>query len=378
MRISPGRVAASVAAPVLLLALGTGSAAGLSSGTTAAAGQARPAAAAATARFEPVSASFTSYRAGYVLGTRGHTRLPGAAYLVRTINGGGTWTAVAAPNVRLVDPSAPAPGTAVSAVRFADANNGWLFNPALWATHDGGRHWRQLSLPGNARAMAASSGVAFASVTPPGGGSTRLYTSKVGTDRWTLVPGVVPAGALTFYGRAGWAGLPPNLWATTDLRHWHKLPAFHCPPILGARSTPSSLAAGTATRVLLLCTGNGAAGSLGKRVFASANGGRTFGLVGPAPLYGSSVNTLAIPPGRPQVVTLATASGASMLDRSVNGGKTWRTVQYNDGGIGWRDMRYASPTVGWLVHGGDPGSVDHHGLMRTVNAGATWYTVAIP
>ena len=93
---------------------------------------------------------------------------------------------------------------------------------------------------------------------------------------------------------------------------------------------------------------------------------------------GSSVNTLAIPPGRPQVVTLATASGASLLDRSVNGGKTWRMVQYNDGGIGWRDMRYVSPTVGWVVHGGLPWTIGYSGLMRTVNAGATWYNVAIP
>jgi len=377
MKISLGRVAAAAAAPVLLLALGASSAAGLSPGMVAA-GQARPAAALATARFEPVSASFTSYRVGYVLGTRGHTRLPGAAMLVRTVNGGRSWTAVPAPAVRLVDPSGVAPGSSVSAVFFADANNGWLFNPAMWVTHDGGRHWRQPSLPGKPGAMAASNGVAFASVTPWGGGQTRLYASRVGTDRWTQVPGVVPAGKLTFYGRAGWAGLPPSLWATTDLRYWHKLPAFQCPPILGAPSIASSLAAGTTTRVLLLCTGNGAAGSLGKTVFASANGGRTFSLLGSAPLPGSSVNTLAIPPGRPQVVTLATASAASLLDRSVNGGMTWRMVQYNDGGIGWRDMRYVSPTVGWVVHGGLPWTLSLNWLMRTVNAGATWYGVAIP
>jgi hypothetical protein len=374
MRNSISRAAAVVAAPVLLLTLGAGGAAGLSPGAGGG-GQARSPAAAAPARFEPVSASFVSYRAGYVLGTRGHTRLPGAAMLARTVNGGATWAAVPTPAVRLVSPGGVVPGSSVNAVFFADVNNGWLFNPATWATHDGGRHWRQLSLPGSPGAMAASNGVAFASVTPRGGSQARLYTSRVGTDRWTLVPGV-PAAALTFYGRAGWAGLPPNLWATSDLRHWHKLPAFHCPPIGGAPSSPSSLAAGTATRVLLLCTGNGAAGSLGKTVFASANGGRTFQLAGPAPLPGSSVNALAIPPGRPQVVTLATASGASLLDRSVNGGRTWRMVQYNDGGIGWRDMRYASATVGWIVHG--TGMISNNTLMRTVNAGATWYRIAIP
>jgi hypothetical protein len=374
MRISLGRAAAAVAAPVLLLALGASSAAGLSPGTTAAAGQARPAA--ATARFDPVSASFTSYQAGYVLGTRGHTRLPGAVYLVRTINGGRTWTAVAAPKVRLVDPSAPAPGTAVSAVRFADMNNGWLFSPALWVTHDGGRHWRQLSLPGKVGAVAVSNGMAFASVMPAGGAATGLYMSQVGTDRWIRMPGVVPRNALTFYGRAGWAGLPPTMWATSDLRHWHKLPAFHAPRYYEA----ASLAAGSATRLLLLCTGPGGMGHEEKLLYASANGGRTFSKVGTAPFVGFAGHTdaLAIPPGRPLVVTLASSSAESWLGRSVNGGRTWQTVQYNDGGIGWRDLRYASPTVGWIVHGNLPFTVNYNGLMRTVNAGATWYNVVIP
>lgn len=53
-------------------------------------------------------------------------------------------------------------------------------------------------------------------------------------------------------------------------------------------------------------------------------------------------------------------------------------VQYGDGGVGWRDMRYVSPTVGWLVHGNVPHLVNRNWLMRTVNAGATRYRVAIP
>ncbi len=373
MRITFGRAVAVVAAPVLLLTLGAGSAAGQSPGA-AGAGQARPAAAApATARFVPVSASFTSYRAGYVLGTRGHTSLPGAALLVRTVNGGRTWTAVTAPKVRLVDPGKPAPGTAVNAVRFADMNNGWLFNPALWVTHDGGRHWRQLSLQGRVGALAISNGLAFASVTPSGGGPTRLYVSRVGTDRWTRVPGVVPGNALTFYGRAGWAGLPPAMWVTSDLRHWHKLPAFRPP----AYYEPASLAAASATRLYLLCGGPGATGHQEKLLLASDNAGRSFRKAGPAP-FGGIAGALAVPPGRPQIVTLATSSAASFLDRSVNSGKTWRETQYWDGGLGWRDVGYVSPTVGWLIHGSTPNWLVSNVLMRTVNAGATWYNVAIP
>jgi hypothetical protein len=358
----PLRAAAVAVAPALLLGLGASSAVGA---------VAHPgAAASASARFEPASASFVSGRIGFVLGARGCANLPCSARLVRTANGGRTWTAVHAPAVPLVAAYTASPRFAVHTVRFADSRDGWLFGPGLWATHDGGGHWQRIYLPGTVTAVAASNGVAYASLSPYGGGHSRLYESRVATNRWTLVPGVVPAGALTLYGHAGWAGVAPGLWATTDLRHWHKL-SFSCSPY-----TFSNLAAGTRTRLVVLCMGNAAAGSAGKMIYASANGGRTFWKVGPAPLQGSS-GAIAVPPGRPQIVTLAARDGASLLDRSVNGGRTWTWVQYNDGGIGWRDMAYVTPAIGWIIHG-DVGDLTHNGLMRTVNAGAAWYNITIP
>ena len=77
-------------------------------------------------------------------------------------------------------------------------------------------------------------------------------------------------------------------------------------------------------------------------------------------------------------MTLATSSAASMLDRSVNGGRTWREVRYLDGGLGWRDVAYISATTGWLVHGNLPAFISHNELMRTVNAGASRLYIAIP
>jgi hypothetical protein len=178
---------------------------------------------------------------------------------------------------------------------------------------------------------------------------------------------------LTLSGHAGWAGLPPNLWATSDLRHWHKLPAFHA-----ARAyTPQVLAAASAARLVLVCGGDAGMGQETKLVYASANGGVTFSMVGSAPREGFAT-ALAMPPGRPQAVTLAAVSAASWLHQSADGGRTWRsTLHYNDGGAGYSDLRYVSPTVGWLVYGSS-GNVNANALMRTVNAGATWYKVAIP
>jgi hypothetical protein len=46
---------------------------------------------------------------------------------------------------------------------------------------------------------------------------------------------------------------------------------------------------------------------------------------------GGDPYAIAVPPGRANVITLA-ASGASFLDRSANGGKTWTELTVTGGG----------------------------------------------
>ncbi len=363
MKISLGRVTALATVPVLLFALGAGSAS-----AQPASGSPPP-----PSGFEADSASFVSAQTGFVLGARGCSRLPCTARLVKTTNGGRTWSAVHAPAVSLVPPSTTTPLSAVSTVRFASSSDGWLYNPGLWATTNGGRTWQRIELPGTVGALAASDGVAFASVTPASGGTPRLYESLVGTGRWSLVPGVAPGNSLAVSGHSGWAGTPPNLWATTDSgRSWHKL-SFRCPPGRDA----SGVAAASPASIALVCF-SPAAGSSAKAVFVSSNGGRTFREAGQAP-PGGIPRLLAMPPYQPQLMTLAASNGASFLDRSVNGGRTWQQVTYSDGGLGWRDLAYVSATTGYLVHfGGGPVIAYSQGLMKTTNAGARWQTVAIP
>ncbi|TMK98625.1 MAG: glycosyl hydrolase, partial [Actinobacteria bacterium] len=52
-------------------------------------------------------------------------------------------------------------------VRFADDLHGWAFEPALWATSDGGATWRRQAPPGGGRlvlALAGDSDAAYAVV----------------------------------------------------------------------------------------------------------------------------------------------------------------------------------------------------------------------
>src|ERR1700733_2855889 len=161
MKMSIGRVTALAAAPVLLLAAAV---AVMTAGNASASGSPPP-----PAGFEANSASFVTAQAGYVLGVRDCGLLPCQALLETTANGGATWTKVTAPNVQLVPPFSATPATAVSTVRFANKNDGWLFNPGLWQTTDGGQKWQKVGLPGDVAALAVSGGARAASIQKPDG-----------------------------------------------------------------------------------------------------------------------------------------------------------------------------------------------------------------
>jgi photosystem II stability/assembly factor-like uncharacterized protein len=371
MKMSIGRVSALAAAPVLLLAA---AAAVMTAGNASASGSPPP-----PAGFEADSASFVSAQAGYVLGARDCSLLPCKALLETTANGGATWAKVTAPTVQLVPPFSATPATAVSTVRFANKNDGWLFNPGLWQTTDGGKKWQRVSLSGDAVALAVSGGEAYVSIGKPDGGFTtaKLYKSAVGSGTWTQVRGVAPQNDLTAFGHSAWAGVAPDLWTTANSgKTWTKL-SFKCPA--GVLS-PSEVAASSQSDVAIACSDQGypQPGMSIKEVFTSTNGGKTFHEQG-APSEAGQVFQLAMVPGNPKVLTLEAASGATFLDRSVNGGKTWTQATYDDGGTGMRDLAYVSATTGYTVHVSDSPALAYGlGLLKTANAGKTWSTVKIP
>jgi photosystem II stability/assembly factor-like uncharacterized protein len=368
MKMSAGWVAALAAVPVIL-ALGAGGAL-----AQPASGNPPP-----PKGFEADSVSFVTARTGFVLGARGCSRMPCRALLAETANGGKTWNSAPVPKVSLVPPFTGSPRSAVSEVRFASASDGWLFGPGLWATTDGGAKWRSESLPGEVIALASADGAVYAATEPVNGGfnQAKLYRSQVGGTKWTLVRGVSPGNALTVHGHSVWAGIAPALWTSTDTgKHWARL-SFHCPK---ADISASAVAAASTADVAIACSDQGfpQPGFSTKEVFTSANGGRTFHLVGQPPEPGQ-VGTLAMPPGHPQVITMTATSGASYFYRSVNGGKTWQTTTYFDGGLSFRDFAYVSATTGYVIHfNGGPVIAYGQGLLKSADAGANWKTIAIP
>jgi photosystem II stability/assembly factor-like uncharacterized protein len=371
MKMSLGRVLALGAVPALLLAVGAGNA-------SAQPGSGTPP---PPPGFETQSASFVSAQTGFVLGARNCSILPCKALVEKTTNGGKHWTAVNAPAVKLTEHYSDNPANGVSSVVFANANDGWLFGPALWATTDGGKRWNRVNLPpGVVYMMAASGGEAYAALEPTNGGPYQghLYESAVGSGKWSKVSKVAPVITLTSFGHSAWTGVAPDVWTTTNSgKTWSKL-SFACP-----RNYPaaSEVAAASVKDVAIACSNQGdpQPGLSYKEVFTSSNGGRTFHLVPGYPPLAGQIYGLAMPVSRPSVITINAASGASFFYQTVNSGKTWTKTEYYDGGLGFNDLAYVSSTTGYAVHFmGTPYIAYGKGLMKTANAGHTWTSVSIP
>jgi photosystem II stability/assembly factor-like uncharacterized protein len=145
--------------------------------------------------FEPASVSFVSASDGFVLGNTPCAHTPCTALLVTT-DGGKKWSPVAAPRVALWSgcggACAPSqPPSDVTTVVFANASDGWVFGPSLWATTNGGHFVSRLPLEGlTSGVVAASSGHLFAVATTATGAeapsaTSILYCSTDGGRTWS-------------------------------------------------------------------------------------------------------------------------------------------------------------------------------------------------
>jgi photosystem II stability/assembly factor-like uncharacterized protein len=335
------------------------------------------------ADFQPLSVTFVSADMGWVLGSAaGCASDTCPVVIVRTLDGGRTWTRIAAPATSLAFAGGFLAGSGVRGLRFADALDGWAFGPGLWATHDGGKTWKQLTIPGvpggAVAALEASAG-AVQVVAYDGNTTFRIASSPVSSDAWLLSALKVPVGAgpvpevqLVLQGQAGWllendrvvtagAQLVGGTWEA-----WQ-------PPCLTFMG-PATLAAANARELNAVCTvgvwGPAPGDQQGDHLYRSSDGGQTFVETGPQ-LPVNGVEAIAAPTTSTIVAAGYGPSNSVELVASNDGGLTW-TVVLNAGQVQVTYLGFTTATQGVLITSDSGGRSQ---LLMTRDGGHTWTPV---
>jgi hypothetical protein len=352
------------------------------------------------AHFAPTSVTFVGLDTGWVIGqagTPGHCYTQYCTSVAQTDTYGKTWFGGPAPRT-----GAPLGGSGVSQIRFLEGINGWAFGPELWATHDGGQGWTQVSTGGlrvtSLETVGSEAFAVFARCTGTGtdfaAGCTRfyLYSSPAGSDAWRPVPGSGLAGG---FGAPG-GGAGSAAVVLTSSRGYFYTPAgtlFSGPVIDGAawtQAAPAALpclpgAAGVSGRpsggqlaaygaggLALACPapgsggaggGAGAAGGANQQetVYGSADGGQTWQRSGALTTAGPATSLAAAGDG---VMVLGTGA---CIDVSADNGAHWRRAQLGPAG-GFSYVGMTSTVQGVAV----PADARLHEVWFTFDRGQSW------
>ena len=288
------------------------------------------------ANFAPTSVTFVSPTIAWVIGQAG---TPGkcdnpdpdiCTSIARTDNTGKTWEGEPAPDT--TGPDGPA---GVSAIRYLEGVNGWAFGPELWATHDGGRTWKQVPANGyritdletaGDRAFAlwalcpdAQPGAAVAS----GCTSYTLMSTAAGSDVWAPVGGLtsgltdqgLPTSAvLELTSTTGYLLAPDGTLYEGPITGgpWQKAGTAPCQPgaaQAGGLPSRAFLALYDAHNLAIVCSGSSVPGGL--QLSTSTDGGQLW--TAQSPSAWSGVTNVGTP------TSLAAASGGVLVLATTTG-----------------------------------------------------------
>ena len=334
------------------------------------------AAAALPSGFEPESASFVSSQIGFVLGIAQCTS-GSCTTIARTQDGGTTWTSIPAPNVSLAQQGDPKSSTdSVSKIRFLTINDGYLFGPDLYATHDGGTTWHKIILLGiaigyqvNSLETNGSNTYLIASNPNVIPSPNYLFISKATTDVFvkskTVFPtgtptqiSVNPYGAVLAADNHGSVTTPLSAqigtlyYQATGTTTWTRIKA-RCPSGLSANplvALATPVLGSNSPQLILGCGGGAGAGSQEKTVVHSGDL-KTTSPASARPPFGGILEAIASPDGK--TIAVAASSGATFLYLSIDSGTTWKTVISDStfGGAPIHDLGFTTATQGFAVIG---------------------------
>jgi hypothetical protein len=326
--------------------------------------------------FVPLSVTAISAKTYWVLG---HAPCASGTCtaVVKTTDGGASFTEIGAPSSALV-PDAAGTGNVVDAstisdIRFVDSSDGWAYGGGLWQTTDGGQTWTAVGgLGGSVQRLAVASGQVWAIVrsgaTASTGPSYALYASSYPNGAWARVGSAgsfgpaVPAlavhnTAVTVIGDDAATGAAKAVTATGGTT-FTALPA---PPCVGGGGNPVSET--TTGGLWLACSS--IAGKLGGVVY-SPDFGASFSVIS----KGTKTAILAI--GAVDDSSAIVGEGEQLV-RMTAGKSTSAVAQPAvkvDGG--WAFIGFTDTSDGFAI----PIENGTRQLWRTTDGGSRWSVVA--
>jgi len=323
------------------------------------------------ANFQPTSFTAVSLDEWWMLGTaRCLTGSGTCGAIVRTTNGGSSFAGI---------PSPPVGASGVTQLRFANARDGYAFDPELWATTNGGTSWVRVATPGTVTELEAADGETYALACSPGSATCRsmeLLRSSVGSLSWQQVSTPTPLAYRSQFAVSG-----PDLYVLAGngpplvlLYSSDKGAAFNkrvdpCTAELGGNLTAA--ADGSPTLWAACPTGTEATVEL------SSNGGTTWREA--EPIEAGFPNSLRLA-GASSSVALAWPGGQGSMDlpaalvRTTNGGKSYSAVLSRSWRVSWAG--YSDPVRAYALVTETSGTSSIH-LLESNNGGATWSQVVI-
>jgi photosystem II stability/assembly factor-like uncharacterized protein len=333
---------------------------------------ASPSSAPAPAHFLPLDFSFVGASTGWALG-QACTGTSCPVVIARTTDGGRTWHEAPHPDGYTTKGDSGPP--LVRYVRFGNLSNGWLFGPTLLSTHDGGAHWKRLTLAGRGAVSVEESGGTVWALTRACVKNVcayDLWTAPQDSDAFakrTRLPYTANGNlqlvrySASFAWLVGRGEATGRIWRTTDAgRTWTEVPdpcgtAFPYAPT-------QILTRVDAANLWLLCGGDSGVGSQVKASFHSTDGGRHWGSRNDPPSTGLVMDFLAL--GTQTALLATTHSG---LLRTTNGGISWTVVAPDCCDTGFGKLESIDLRHAWAL--GPPNAI-----WYTADRGAHWGRVA--
>lgn len=290
--------------------------------------------------------------------------------IVRTTDGGSKFAGIPSPPVSAGD---------VTQLRFANALDGYAFDPQLWETTDGGTHWADIATTGRVSNVEAADGKAYAlECLGSSCQSQELLRSTVGAGDWQRLPTPVPLayqatlavnGTYLYILSGAGQTHPGVLVYSADMGSHTSTRTDPCPQGLGGTVAPAADGSGA---LWAACpTGTRAEGVL------STNGGVSWSTTTPTtPAAGEGFDNALQFAAASSSLALAWPSeqgDGGGLDRTTNGGQSYSVTLSGSSSarIAWAG--FSDPSRAYALLGVPPSEK----LFESNDAGATWASVAI-